>query len=237
LSLQLFFLNDIPGVGISVELPAETARHLIAVLRMRDGDKLALTNGKGSIAEAAIISTSKKSCSVTILSSVIMDPPECKITLCISVLKNANRFEWMLEKVTEIGATTIIPLICERTERQHFRLDRMQSIVMSAMLQSQQAWLPEIMEPVVFQKAVGRFNADKKFIAHCIPGDKTHIISIPPSLNNIILIGPEGDFTPGEIDLALAYDYTPVSLGNNRLRTETAGVVAVSMLAANQFSQ
>lgn len=236
MSLQLFFLNEIPGVGKGVELPAETARHLITVLRMRDGDKLALTNGKGIIAEAAIISSSKKSCNVEILSSVVMDPPECKITLGISVLKNANRFEWMLEKVTEIGATTIIPLICERTERQHFRLDRMQSIIMSAMLQSQQAWLPEILEPMIFQKAIGSFNADKKFIAHCIPGDKTHIMSTPPSLNNIILIGPEGDFTPAEIDFALANGFTPVSLGNNRLRTETAGVVAVSMLAANQFS-
>lgn len=236
MSLQLFFLNDIPGAGKGVELPAETARHLITVLRMRDGDKLALTNGKGIIAEAAIISTSKKSCSVEIISSVLMDPPECKITLGISVLKNANRFEWMLEKVTEIGATTIIPLICERTERQHFRFDRMQSIIMSAMLQSQQAWLPELVEPVVFQKAVEGYNAYRKCIAHCIPGDKTHIISIPPSLNNIVLIGPEGDFTPGEIDFAFANNYTPVSLGNNRLRTETAGVVAVSMLAANQFS-
>jgi 16S rRNA (uracil1498-N3)-methyltransferase len=232
LSLQLFFLNDIPGVGKSAELPVETARHLITVLRMRDGDKIALTNGKGIYAEAEIVSASKKSCNVFIQSSAMLDSPGSKITLGISVLKNANRFEWMLEKVTEIGATTIIPLICERTERQHFRLDRMQNIVLSAMLQSQQAWLPEIMEPVLFQKAVGDFDADKKLIAHCLPGDKSHIISTPPSSDSIILIGPEGDFTPGEIDFALANNYMPVSLGNNRLRTETAGVVAVSMLAA-----
>ncbi len=234
MSLQLFYLNDIPAAGTSAELPADTARHLTTVLRMREGDKLALTNAKGVLAEAEIISTSKKSCSVQIISSITLDAPKKKIILGISVLKNAGRFEWMLEKVTEIGATTIVPLICERTERQHFRIERMQSIVLSAMLQSQQTWLPEIVGPLSFENVINRYHSDFKLIAHCLPGEKTDILSFSALQNAIILIGPEGDFTIEEIDFALGNNFTAVSLGNKRLRTETAGVVAVTLLASIQ---
>ena len=161
-----------------------------------------------------------------------------RVSIAISLLKNANRFEWFLEKATEIGVSEIIPLICERTEKEKFRFDRMQGIVISAMLQSQQVWLPLLHEPVIFEnveiwipKTIGSGNCTN-YIAHCMEGNKSMISHshISTSSHSLICIGPEGDFTAQEIDLALQHNFTPVTLGETRLRTETAGLVAATLL-------
>jgi 16S rRNA (uracil1498-N3)-methyltransferase len=158
-----------------------------------------------------------------------------KVIIGISLIKNSSRFEWFLEKATEIGVYEIIPLLCERTEKEKFRIDRMKGICISAMLQSQQTWLPLLHEPVAYdllfrQEEIARIA--QKFIAHCVDGQKHDLASsVDKSLaSQIILIGPEGDFSPKEIEEALQSNFIPVSLGDTRLRTETAGIVAAAML-------
>jgi 16S rRNA (uracil1498-N3)-methyltransferase len=204
------------------------------VLRMKEGEKLNLTDGKGNLITAEIADAHKKHCSVKIIDSQFTSHVSRKITIAISLLKNTNRFEWFLEKATEIGISEIIPLICERTEKQKFRYDRMKGICISAMLQSQQCWLPILDEPVKYTEYIKSIehNSDlTKLIAHCEEsGQKNSLSTFSLSNHSTILIGPEGDFTKQEIDLALQNKFIPVSLGETRLRSETAGVVAATLL-------
>ena len=159
---------------------------------------------------------------------VVHPAPQKKMILGISLLKNTARFEWMLEKVTEIGITEIIPLLAERTERQHFREERFQQILVSACLQSGQHHFPILHQPLKFASL---FNADlppAKFIAHCMEGNKPQLKG--QSSDSILLIGPEGDFTAEELAIAVQNNFEPVSLGESRLRTETAGIVGAVLL-------
>jgi 16S rRNA (uracil1498-N3)-methyltransferase len=227
-SLPLFYfpaLNTTQGV---VDLDDAIRHHASVVLRMGEGEKMLLTNGKGLSANATIILSSKKQLTVQLHDFVEHAPVSRKLILGISLLKNAARFEWMLEKVTEIGITEIYPLRCERTEKQHYKKERFEQIIVSACLQSQQFHFPLLHEPVSFDQLIGAELPDQKFIAHCLEGDK----EILSKTNNdaILLIGPEGDFTQQEIEVALAQAFIPVSLGATRLRTETAGVVGAVMM-------
>lgn len=230
MTLPLFFIeHHLPDQGI-VDLQEETAKHVIQVLRMKVGEKLQLTDGKGNLFTTEIINDHKKSPQVKVLSSVIRQQCTAKLTVAISLVKNSNRFEWFLEKATEIGVNEIIPLICERTERQHFRSDRMKSILISAMLQSRQVWLPKLTGPVTFNDCIQQNRQLQKFIAHCLPEQRQAFVhSVHKESDTIILIGPEGDFTQTEIELAIQNNFVPVSLGETRLRTETAGIVAVAL--------
>lgn len=214
-------------------LEEDTSKHVVQVLRMQRKDLLQLTDGQGNLLTAEIIDAQKKKSTVRITQAEFIPRPERKTCIAISLLKNGNRFEWFLEKATELGVQQIVPLLCERTNRQHFRYERMQSLLVSAMLQSQQAWLPEFIEPVRYNRFVEEVEAGQKFIAHCLDdGSRRNLKDvIDPSLDSVILIGPEGDFSKEEIELALQHDYVPVSLGNTRLRTETAGIVAATFLA------
>ena len=233
MALPFFYSEAIqPGTGQLV-LNEDTSKHVVQVLRMQNGDHLNLTDGRGYIFNAAIIDDHKKRCTVKILSEKYLEQSEKKITIAISPVKNAGRFEWFLEKATEIGVQEIIPLICERTEKQHVRMERLNGILVSAMLQSQQCWLPVLQEPVRLKDLVNRrFENTNKYIAHCLPeGNKESIHSkIHRSENQLILIGPEGDFTNDEIDLSLKNNFIPVTLGETRLRTETAAIVATVLL-------
>lgn len=241
--MQLFFSDQNLTSNLELQLDEETSKHIIQVLRMKRGEKIQLTDGKGKIAEALIVDDHKKKSIVQVREVMLREASSTTSCIAISILKNTNRFEWFLEKATEIGVSAIIPMICERTEKQHFRLDRMRNILVSAMLQSQQAWLPELLEPVQFSKLIDEAGIEsncnsffinhpsQKFIAHCIAEEKRDLRTITDHASNkIILIGPEGDFTKNEIDLALKNSYIPVSLGNTRLRSETAGVVAAAYL-------
>jgi 16S rRNA (uracil1498-N3)-methyltransferase len=215
----------------SLILSEDTSKHIIQVLRMQKGEKVLLTDGKGKKAEAEIVDDNRKRCAVKIIATEIEKERQHKVAIAISLIKNASRFEWFLEKATEIGVSEIIPLICERTEKEKFRFDRMQNILISAMLQSQQCWLPVLHQPTEFEKAI-QSHFEKKFIAHC---EETSKASLPdPSFNStasqLILIGPEGDFSSEEIESALKNSFIPVSLGTTRLRTETAGIVAAALL-------
>ena len=203
---------------------------------MRKGELLQLTDGKGNLLITEITSENKKATEVKIVSTSYIGHRSSHITIAISLIKNTSRFEWFLEKATEIGVSEIIPLICERTEKQNFRHGRMKNILISAMLQSQQAWLPVLHEPTKFSQVVKTSSHQKKFIAHCLQEDKQPLGNqlINQSTDQLILIGPEGDFTKQEIDLATGNNFIPVSLGSTRLRTETAGIAAAVILSLNK---
>ena len=233
MALPFFYKEDIDVKATIIVLDEATSKHIVQVLRMQNGEQLQITDGKGNLFTAKITDNNRKKCSVEVIKTINYQPSTISITIAISLIKNSSRVEWFLEKATEIGVTEIIPLICERTEKQHFRYDRMKTILVSAMLQSQQCWLPILHEPVRFgDLMVRRFENSSKFIAHCEDDDT----KVPPHLqitklsNQLICIGPEGDFTKEETDLAMLHHFIPVSLGSTRLRTETAGVVAATLL-------
>lgn len=229
--LSFFYEENLPDSNQFI-VSEETSRHIIQVLRMQEGGQLLITNGKGQTLTVEIISAHKKRTEVKIIHKEILLQREPKVTIAISFIKSASRFEWFLEKATEIGVTAIIPLICKRTEKTHFREERMKSILISAMLQSRQAWLPELSGPIKVNELIKNESYEQKFIAHCIEEEKkelNHSI-LDKTSSKIILIGPEGDFTADEIDEALQHNYIPVSLGETRLRTETAGLVAAVLL-------
>jgi 16S rRNA (uracil1498-N3)-methyltransferase len=214
----------------SFTLSEESSKHCVQVLRMKEGDRIDITNGIGQLFEATILHADKKRTSVQIDSTKTIAPALQKITLGISLLKNATRLEWLFEKATEMGVHTIVPLICDHTIHERFKTERMQNILQSAMIQSQQVWLPILAEPTTFDQFLANYNASQKLIAHCEPQEKTNIKQLAVKDDCILLIGPEGDFSTKEIELALSQNYEAIHLGPTRLRTETAGLFALSVL-------
>src|SRR4030095_14467158 len=238
MALPFFYVGDYDSSSPGIILDEESSRHIVQVLRMKKGEKLNLTEGKGSLLTCVIIESHKKHCTVSVETKIQKPKPKNSCVIGISLLKNPNRFEWFLEKAAEIGVDEIIPLICERTEKEKFRHERLRTILVSAMIQSQQCWLPVLHEPIAYELLFRQdevANIPDRFIAYCDEEEKANLgKSVDHSFfSRIILIGPEGDFTKGEIDLALRHHFKPVSLGQTRLRTETAGVVAATILALN----
>jgi len=235
MTLPFFYKENINLTTTQVVLDEDTSKHIVQVLRMQIGEQLQLTNGKGNLFTAEIIDENRKKCTVSIIQKSETSNPKFTITIAISLIKNTTRFEWFLEKATEIGVTQIIPLICERTEKTAFKMERMKNIVISAMLQSQQTWLPVLQQTVRFDNLMKQqFNNCNRFVAHCEDENNKQLLTntlINHLANKIILIGPEGDFTKREIELAMSNNFIQVSLGNTRLRTETAGVVAATLMA------
>jgi 16S rRNA (uracil1498-N3)-methyltransferase len=226
-----YFYEPLIATGMTqFTLSEPSSKHCVQVLRMDVGENLEITNGAGGLFHATIQVAHKKNAVVSITSSIQNERPQQKLQLGISLLKNAVRLEWLFEKATEMGLTTITPLLCERTIHERFKTERMQQIIQSAMIQSQQTWLPVLTEPIPFQQFIEQATASQKLIAHCEPLQKTSIKSIEPSNDLVLLIGPEGDFAPTEIEAAIAKDFTPIDLGPTRLRTETAGIFALSVL-------
>ncbi len=226
-----FYSEDIKTDTTQFTLNEDTSKHIAQVLRMQIGEQLQLTDGKGNLYRAEIIDNNRKKSVVKILSCSNQPKAEKGITIAISLIKNSARFEWFLEKITEIGVSEIVPLLCSRTEKQHFRHDRMKNILISAMLQSQQSWLPHLHEPVKFSTFVQQPFEGQQFIAHCEEDKpRNELTTYQPFNAAAILIGPEGDFSVDEIEWALNNNFKPVVLGETRLRTETAGVVAATLL-------
>ncbi|MFI5132880.1 MAG: 16S rRNA (uracil(1498)-N(3))-methyltransferase [Chitinophagales bacterium] len=227
-----FYITEYDSSQKQIVLDEDTSKHIVQVLRMKTGEKINLTDGKGNLLTAEITDAHKKHCTAEVKETRNQQPATRNITIAISLLKNTNRFEWFLEKATEIGVNEIIPLICERTEKEKFRHERLQSVLISAMLQSQQCWLPILHEPIELKKVVEESHHDQKFIAHCNEGEKRNLADLVNEnlSSQIILVGPEGDFTKEEIDFAIQHHFTAVSLGDTRLRAETAGIVAATLL-------
>lgn len=228
MALPVFYKEDINS-GI-ITLDEAASKHIVQVLRMQSGEQLQLTDGKGKLLTAEIREPHKRHCTLTPVNSQSFPAPAVKNTIAISLLKNASRFEWFLEKSIELGIDEVVPLLCSRTEKQHFRNDRMQAIAVSAMLQSQQVYLCKLHQPIAYKDFINRQkSAGNFFIAHCLQTGGKPLLR-GGGQHNEILIGPEGDFTREEIEMAVAANYLPVNLGSTRLRTETAGIVAATLL-------
>ena len=216
----------------TIALDEKSSRHIVQVLRMKDGEELRLTDGQGLTVLASIREANKKRCIVNIVEKKITEPEKRRVHIAISLLKSAARFEWFLEKATELGVSDIIPLRSARTEKQQYRPERMKSILESALIQSQQSWIPALHEPQNFLQCIEHFPEDQKFIAHCEPGEKKQLGELirTTASSQIILIGPEGDFTEEEIRKANDAGFIAVGLGVHRLRSETAAMAAAVLL-------
>jgi 16S rRNA (uracil1498-N3)-methyltransferase len=209
-------------------LPQTQFAHAIQALRLREGNQVIVINGKGYKATATIINITKRSADVQLQQVIQTNYPRPKLILCIGLLKNIGRMEWFIEKATELGVHTIIPIQTNRTEKNSLKMERCEHIIQSAALQSQQEWATQLQPVSSFKEVLFKHNgiAINKYIAHCISGYELQDLNTQTT-DSIILIGPEGDFTAEELTLALQNNYTSISLGNNRLRTETAALAAV----------
>jgi 16S rRNA (uracil1498-N3)-methyltransferase len=232
MSLPFFYATVLGTSASQFQLDEATSKHIIQVLRMKKGDQIKLTNGQGLVATSSIISVDKRGAAVSIISLEQIPKTKPNVTIAISPVKNNSRFEWFLEKATEIGVNEIALIRCTRTEKSHLKHDRLESIIVSAMLQSQQAWRPQLSELEDYNHFVKNRNFSAKYIAHCLESEKKPLVSedLSGKENIVIFIGPEGDFTAEEIQYAIDQEYQPVTLGNSRLRTETAGIVAAAFL-------
>lgn len=233
MAIPFFYIENYDAAQNEIELQEDTSRHVVQVLRMKEKEKLNLTDGKGNLITTEVINAHRKHCRVQVIATTNQPAATRKVIIAISLIKNTSRFEWFLEKATEIGVSEIIPLICERTEKQKFRFERMKGICISAMLQSQQVWLPELHEPQSLDWALKNASGFVSMIAHCEKREKhtiQQLLTKYPGDSYTIYIGPEGDFTPEEIKYAGAMQCFDITLGETRLRTETAGVAAAIIL-------
>lgn len=204
------------------------SKHIVRVLRLEAGQTIFLVDGCGGFYTAQILNADYKKCQVQIIKSEkCFGLKNYEITIAIAPTKNIDRFEWFLEKATEIGINRIIPIKSRYSERKDIKTDRLEKVIISAMKQSKKAYLPKIDELTDFKELISQPFDGQKFIAHCEELEKSKLSqSIIRNNKYLILIGPEGDFSVEEIELAIYSGYKPVSLGESRLRTETAGVVA-----------
>ena len=230
--MQLFYNPELTITQDSFSFNKEESKHIIKVLRKTIGDTLHITNGKGWLFEAQITIANIKKCDVTIHSRTKQNKRDYLVHLAVAPTKMNDRYEWFLEKATEIGVDTITPIICNHSERKFIKADRFEKILQSAMKQSLSTYLPVLKPAIKLKDFLNQdFNSDL-FIAHCEDGDKKLLKhQLKPNTNTTILIGPEGDFSSNEIELALTNKYIPVSLGKTRLRTETAAIVACHSIA------
>lgn len=230
--VPIFFQDTLPDTTGELELQQDTAKHVVQVLRMQQGGRLALTNGSGLRAEAVITQAHKRHCSVMVEEVSIHPHAEPALHLAVAFTKNTNRNEWLLEKVTELGVTTIIPMQSARSEREKFRYDRFRNILVAAMLQSQQYHLPDLRTITPLSELVNEFSGiDQKLVAHCMPDIPRGPIldAVQKGKETLLLIGPEGDFSDEEVKDLTSKGYAGISMGSNRLRTETAAVNACSV--------
>lgn len=225
--MQLFYNPNINETTEYFSFDKEESKHIIKVLRKKDTDILFVTNGLGFLFKTEITLASDSKCTVQIISFEKKEESKFKLHLAVAPTKMNDRFEWFLEKATEIGIHEITPIICDHSERKVINAERFDKIILSAMKQSNELFLPKLNDAVTFKEFIKQQNKGLQLIAHCEETDKKTLKSVlKPNENVTLLIGPEGDFSEKEIALALENNYIPVSLGNTRLRTETAAVVA-----------
>jgi 16S rRNA (uracil1498-N3)-methyltransferase len=221
----IFFAPDILQ---TFELPEAEATHCLRVLRKKIGDQILITDGAGHFLEATITQANPKHCMVEILRAV--DAPNVwlfHLEIAFAPTKNSDRIEWFVEKATEIGIDSFSPLLCRHSERKDIKPERMERILVSAMKQSQKAQLPGFRKIQPFSSFVKQVFDGQKFIAHCEVGQKQLLKNCyTKGSNALILIGPEGDFSTQEIEEAISNGFIPITLGDSRLRTETAALVA-----------
>ncbi len=225
--MQLFYNPEINSNTENFFFDREESKHIIKVMRKQQGDILHVTNGLGFIFTTEITLASDSKCTVKIVEFEKVANRNYQLHLAVAPTKMNDRYEWFLEKATEMGAAEITPLICDHSERKQLKVERLDKIIQSAMKQSLQYHLPKLNEPIAFKDFITSAQSGVKLIAHCELSEKQSLKSVVNPFENVtILIGPEGDFSQNEINLALENKYIPVSLGNTRLRTETAAIAA-----------
>lgn len=226
--MQLFYTPDITLPRYV--LPAEESAHAVRVLRLVADSQLWLTDGRGRLFRARVIVPDARRCEVEVVDTQSdFEPLPYRLTIAVAPTKNIERLEWLLEKATEVGVDRIVPIECERSERRVVKHERLMKVITGAVKQSLKAYHPRLEELTPFAKLMQEPFDGVKLIAHCDAGFERKwigdcLVSGRPTL---VLIGPEGDFSPAEIELALANGFTSITLGNQRLRTETAGLAAV----------
>lgn len=231
-NMQLFYNSNIKKEDTTFTFDKEESNHIVKVLRKKESDLILLSNGNGSLFTCEITIASDKKCQVKIVDSQFIDSKKYKVHLAVAPTKMNDRYEWFLEKATEIGIDEITPIICDHSERKVFKTERAEKIVQSAMKQSLQYFLPKINSPIPFSDFIKKNHDESKYIAHCEEQNKKSFKDcIKTNENILILIGPEGDFSLNEIELALKNNFVPVTLGKTRLRTETAAIVACHTIA------
>jgi len=236
--MHLFYTPDLTDTIYT--LNEQESKHCIKVLRLTTNDMVQLIDGKGGFYTAKIVEPNPKKCTVEIIETKKeYEKRNHRLHIAIAPTKNNDRLEWFLEKATEIGIDEITPVICEHSERKVIKPERLEKILISAMKQSLKAYKPRLNELVRYSDFIKRPFAGEKFIAHCEDTNKSFLKNkYTVARDVLILIGPEGDFSPVEIDEARQHDFTEISLGNSRLRTETAGVVACHTInLLNETSQ
>jgi len=224
--MNLFYTPDINSN--SYTLSEEESKHCIRVLRLKEGDIIQLIDGAGGFYSAKILDANPKKCEVEI-TEIKKDfgKRNYYLHLAVAPTKNIERFEWFVEKATEIGIDEITPIKCEHSERTIVKTERLNKVAVSAMKQSVKAYLPKINEMVSFDQFIKQDFSGQRFIAHCFDLPKQSLKTVyQKNKNALILIGPEGDFSKAEVDLAHKNNFQEISLGNSRLRTETAATVA-----------
>ena len=234
--MQLFYNPTIDETTESFSFDKEESKHIIKVLRKKDTDILFVTNGLGLLFKTEITLASDSKCTVKIVSIEKTEPSKYYLHLAVAPTKMNDRYEWFLEKATEIGIHEITPIICDRSERKVINRERFEKILLTAMKQSNVLFLPKLNQAISFKEFIKNKKEGLQLIAHCEETDKKSLKSVLKTNENVtLLIGPEGDFSEKEIALALENNYSPVSLGNTRLRTETAAIVAChSVIFANE---
>jgi 16S rRNA (uracil1498-N3)-methyltransferase len=230
MSLPVFYYPQQLFVGSLVSLEGDTAQHL-HVLRTQIGEQLQLTDGNGNLATAVVKNSAKKKFDVHITQTEQLEKKTTPFHLAVAFTKNASRNEWLLEKATELGVSSIQPIISKRSEKVHFKEERWSNILVSAMLQSQQCHLPRLATPLSFEKIIAAYQfVPQKIIAHCEPSIERLPLhqAVKPQTETIFFIGPEGDFTKEEIQQAMNEKMLSIQLGNTRLRTETAAMAVLA---------
>jgi 16S rRNA (uracil1498-N3)-methyltransferase len=229
--MQLFYNSNINSNTQNFSFSKEESMHLSKVLRKNPGDIIQITNGLGWLFEAEITSNHSKSSTANIISAKYYEPKPYQIHIAVAPTKMNDRFEWFLEKATEIGVNSITPIICDNSERRIIKTERFEKILIAAMKQSLQYHLPVLKPVCQLSDFLANAQTHQHFIAHCEPTQKQSLKSVYNTGNGAtVLIGPEGDFSVKEIEMALNNRYIPISLGSTRLRTETAAVVACHTL-------
>ncbi len=229
--MRRFYSNNISGNKILLD--HEENRHLFKVLRLREGDKIEAVDGLGNLYLGEITSFVDKQAQIELKEKQFVEKEQCPIIAAVAMTKSSNRFEYFVEKATEIGVDEIVPLVTKRTLQPRFKLDRLNKIIISAGKQSGRVRFPILREKMTLNDLIESYPIKQKYFAHCEEEQERFSITqlYDKSLASLILIGPEGDFTQVEIDSLILNQFKPITLGTNRLRVETAAVYAVSLMS------
>jgi len=233
--MQVFYGSEINTETDFFSFDKDESKHIVRVLRKSEGDKISLINGKGFLFEGEIVSDSEKKCEVRIINHRFFQPTSYWLHLAVAPTKNNDRYQWFLEKATEIGVHEITPIICEHSERKIIKTERLEKTIISATKQSLQYYIPKLNKVKSFSDFIKSEKHGQLYIAHCGEFEKKNLVQeVIPNEKITILIGPEGDFSKNEIQSAISLGYESISLGNSRLRTETAAIYTTSVVAIKQ---